>query len=186
MSLRAFPLTLDQANALVDELHRHHDPATGHRFSIGAFLEDGSLVGACIVGRAVAHKTPQYHIAEVSRLVTNGHRNACSFLYQSAARTAQGAGFWKIQTFILASESGASLRASGWINMGEAGGIAWKSRGAKDTHPSELKNRWERVLNVGNDEIPPIIAAAMKAHKDARPKRTQSQPIGRQLTLSDA
>jgi hypothetical protein len=51
------PLTLAAANALVAQLHRHHRPAVGHRFSIGAFkpapAEAGGdrLVGAAIVGR---------------------------------------------------------------------------------------------------------------------------------------
>lgn len=33
--MRVVPLTLKQANKLVAELHRHHKPCVGHRFSIG-------------------------------------------------------------------------------------------------------------------------------------------------------
>ena len=33
--LRIVPLELSEANALVKELHRHHFPVVGHRFSIG-------------------------------------------------------------------------------------------------------------------------------------------------------
>lgn len=164
MTLRGFPLTLELANDLVDRLHRHHDPATGHRFSIGAF--DGEeLVCACIVGRPVAHKTPQYTVAEVSRLATNGHRNACSFLYAAAARTADGYGFWKIQTFILASESGASLRAAGWTDCGEAGGEAWNGEGKrkrKNTHPPEMKRRYERILHPENQAAPLLLRKVCK------------------------
>ncbi len=160
MSLRAFPLTLAQANGLVDRLHRHHDPAQGHRFSIGAF--DGEdFVGAVIVGRPVAQKTPAYSVAEVTRLVTNGHRNACSFLYSCAARAAEGMGFWKIQTFILSSETGASLRAVGWKDCGEAGGGEWNGEGKrkrKNTHPTEMKRRYERILFPDHWEAPALLS----------------------------
>lgn len=158
MSLRVFPLTLAQANALVARLHRHHQPAQGHRFSIGAFDATGELVGACIVGRPVARRTPAYSVAEVTRLVTNGHRNACSLLYAAAARTAQGCGFHKIQTFILASEGGASLRAAGWVDCGEAGKEQWNGRDRKNTHPPEMKRRYERILNPENAALPPALA----------------------------
>jgi hypothetical protein len=163
MSLRAFPLTLSQANALVGRLHRHHDPVQGHRFSIGAFDARDELVGACIVGRPVARKTPAYFVAEVTRLVTNGHRNACSFLYASAARAAEPQGFWKIQTFILASESGASLRAAGWVDCGEAGKEEWNGRARKNSHPPEKKRRYERVLNPHNVLAPALICDGEQA-----------------------
>lgn len=174
MRLRHFPLTLEQANLLVEQLHRHHKPATGHRFSIGAFDGD-TLVGACIVGRPVAHKTPQYLVAEVSRLVTNGHRNACSFLYAKAAQTADGYGFWKIQTFILASESGASLKAAGWTDEGLAGGLEWNGEGKNNTHPAEMKHRWARILNPGNRSAPAIL--------ESKPAKPEPILIGRQERL---
>lgn len=111
--LRAVPLTLAQANELVAKLHRHHKPARGHRFSIGAAAGD-RLVAAVIVGRPVARKTDQYRVAEVTRLVTDGTANACSFLYGRAAQAAKAMGFDRIQTYTLATESGASLRGAGW------------------------------------------------------------------------
>ena len=112
--MKAIPLTLKEANELVAELHRHHKPVRGHRFSIGAEV-DGEMVGAAIVGRPVARKTCQRFVAEVTRLVTNGSPNACSFLYGRCARAARAMGFRKIQTFTLKEESGASLRGAGWV-----------------------------------------------------------------------
>jgi hypothetical protein len=44
------PLTLAQANALITAWHRHHRPARGHRFSIGA-VNAMNLVGGAVVGR---------------------------------------------------------------------------------------------------------------------------------------
>jgi hypothetical protein len=113
-NLRVIPLTLAEANAVVAKWHRHHKPVVGHRFSIGA-LSGGILIGAAIIGRPVARLTDQSFVAEVTRLVTDGTKNACSLLYAASARAAQAMGYDAIQTFILATEPGTSLRAAGWI-----------------------------------------------------------------------
>lgn len=145
--MRAVPLTLAQANAVVAELHRHHKPVVGHRFSIGA-EHYGELVGAVIVGRPVARMNDAYHVAEVTRLVTDGHRNACSFLYAQAARAAEAMGYDRIQTFILATEPGTSLRAAGWSPDGSVDASdGWDSRpGRRDDQPRTAKVRWSRTF----------------------------------------
>lgn len=148
MALTVVPLTLSQANELVSSWHRHHKPCVGHRFSIGVKDGDG-LVGAAIVGRPVARNTDQYSIAEVTRLVTNGHPNACSKLYAAVARISKEMGFNKVQTFILASEPGTSLLASGWRMTATSPGGSWNcpSRGGRrEDQPMEPKTRWERQL----------------------------------------
>lgn len=152
MGLRITPLTLRQANELVLTLHRHHKPCVGHRFSLGA-VEDrtGVLVGAAIVGRPVARMCDPYLTAEVTRLVTNGHKNACSFLYSAAARVAREMGFKKIQTYILEEEPGTSLVAAGWAEEEEArktSGGQWKhTSGPRRTdQPTQPKKRFARVL----------------------------------------
>lgn len=148
--MRVMPLTLKQANDLVDSLHRHHKPVRGHRFSIGCLDETGELVGAAIVGRPVARLTSAYEVAEVTRLVTNGHPNACSFLYGASARVAKEMGFLSIQTFILDSEPGTSLKAAGWECVGETdGGEGWQSRSGRRTdQPTVPKTKWRKVLNA--------------------------------------
>ena len=50
--MKVLPLTLAQANELISAWHRHHKPAVGHRYSIGA-RDGGDIVGAAIVGRPV-------------------------------------------------------------------------------------------------------------------------------------
>ena len=148
--LSVIPFTLKQANDLVALLHRHHKPVRGHRFSIGLTL-DGEAVGACIVGRPVARMTDQYNIAEVTRMVTNGVGNGCSKLYGAAARAAKAMGFKSIQTFTLPSESGISLRASGWTRVGSDrvhGPNGWSSRGGRRTdQPQGPKVKWSKELN---------------------------------------
>lgn len=149
--MRVVPLTLAQANELIAAWHRHHKPAVGHRFSIG--VRDGlDLVGAAIVGRPVARKTDAYSIAEVTRMVTNGHKNACSFLYAASARIANEMGFERIQTFILKDEPGTSLIAAGWTMEGltDSKPHKWHSREARrNDQPAEQKQRWVKELSGG-------------------------------------
>jgi hypothetical protein len=133
------------AAAFVSEHHRHHTPPVGHLFSIGAY-RGGELVGVVIVGRPVSRVRDDGQTAEVTRLcVREGERNACSFLYGKAARAALAMGFRRIGTYTLARESGASLRAAGWVVVSEVKGRSWDtpSRPRTDKHPTEDKLLWE-------------------------------------------
>ena len=148
--MRVIPLTLKQANELVSRFHRHHKPCVGHRFSLGVLDETGELRGAAICGRPVARKTDQYSILEVTRLVTDGYKNACSALYSASARAAKAMGFLKIQTFILETEPGTSLKASGWIFDGASVGGDWNvpTRGGRRIdQPMCGKLRYVKELN---------------------------------------
>ena len=151
MSLKIVPLELRELNELVEKWHRHHKRVQGHRFSIGVIdTNTGDLVGGCSVGRPVARRINSKEVLEVTRLVTNGHKNACSILYAAAARVGRELGYKKIQTYILESESGHSLMVSGWTNEGEAGGGQWKHTDGKPRRtdqPTEKKQRWTKILN---------------------------------------
>jgi hypothetical protein len=140
MSLSVERIGLDEANAFVAEHHRHHKPVVGHLFSLGAAL-DGRIVGVAIVGRPVARRRDDGITAEVTRLATDGTKNACSFLYGAASRAAFALGFKRIGTYILASEPGTSLTAAGWRLLGETPGRSWSvpSRPRVDTHPLQKK-----------------------------------------------
>ena len=151
MTLRVVPLELDEANALVAAWHRHHKPCVGHRFSLGVVDGDGIARGAAIVGRPVARLagSPR-EVLEVTRLVTDGTRNACSILYGAAARAGKALGYARIQTYILDSETGASLRAAGWVDEGEAGGGQWvhtDGRPRRTDQPTSTKRRYAKNLN---------------------------------------
>jgi hypothetical protein len=159
--LRLVPLTLRQANELIARLHRHHKPVVGHRFTIGA--ENGQLVGAAVVGRPTARMTEQYRIAEVTRLVSDGTKNVCSLLYAACARAAEAMGYDSIQTFLLESESGVSVKAAGWEFVGTSGGGDWTNRaGQPRTSPCPapaggkvnelvnlLRREWNRAKILG-------------------------------------
>jgi len=152
MSLKIVPLELRELNELVEKWHRHHKKVQGHRFSIGVTDKNtGELVGGCSVGRPVARKVNPKEVLEVTRLVTNGHKNACSILYAAAARVGRELGYKKIQTYILQSETGHSLKVSGWtLENDSAGGGQWKHTDGKPRRtdqPTEKKQRWSKTLN---------------------------------------
>lgn len=151
MSLRVYPLDLKSANALVSQLHRHHKKVQGHRFSLGVNSR-GKPCGAIICGRPVARALDPARYLEVTRLVTDGTKNACSVLYAAAARAAQAMGFEFIQTYTLLSEPGTSLRAAGWTCDGQVrrDGVGWQSRTGRkgpEDQPQEPKQRWRKKLN---------------------------------------
>lgn len=137
-------VSLSDANAFVRAHHRHHRPVIGHLFSLGAVF-CGNLVGISIVGRPVSRMRDDGLTAEVTRLCTDGTRNACSFLYGASARAVFALGFQRIGTYILASENGASLNASGWRLIGQTAGGSWSrdERPRADKHPLEPKTLFE-------------------------------------------
>jgi hypothetical protein len=146
--LTLVPLSLREANAFVQTHHRHHKPVRGHKFAIGAQRDD-RLVGAVIVGRPVARAVNHRKVAEVTRLVTDGSRHVCSFLYAAAARAAKAMGYQKVQTYILESEPGTSLVAAGWKFEAKTAGGDWncnvrKSR--RTDQPMAPKQRWSKEL----------------------------------------
>lgn len=144
MSLSVVPCTLKEAHAFVRANHRHHRPAQGGLFAVGA-AKEGAIVAVVIVGRPVARHLQDGWTAEVTRLASDGSRNACSLLYAAAWRAARAMGWRRLVTYTLPEEGGTSLRAAGWKCIGEAGGGSWSvpSRPRVDTHPLQTKLRWE-------------------------------------------
>lgn len=147
MKLTHARIDLAEANAFVTAHHRHHKPVVGHLFSLAAIASD-KIVGVVIVGRPVARMRDDGTTAEVTRLCTDGTKNACSFLYGAAARAAFALGFRRIGTYILASEPGISLVAAGWRLIGERGGGSWSrsDRPRVNKHPTQAKLLFETSL----------------------------------------
>ena len=153
------PISLKDANRFVIEHHRHHGKATGHKFSIAAYNAD-ELVGVAIVGRPLARYLDNGETLEVLRLCTIGQHNACSILYGRCARIAKEMGYRKIITYILESEMGTSLKASGWVcEKEDAGGGSWSAPSRprelveltlfgddKPKYPIEKKKRYCKVF----------------------------------------
>lgn len=144
--LEIVPITQKEAKEFVRRHHRHHKPPLGSVFQI-ACVADGVVVGVAIVGRPVARMLQDGRTLEVIRLCTNGTKNACSKLYSAAWRAAQALGYKKLITYILESETGASLKAANWKCVGKCGGGTWnrEKRPRVDTHPTQRKVRYEMI-----------------------------------------
>lgn len=101
MSLVLTPTTLREANAFVEQHHRHHPPARGCIVcvAVSRCIGDGdaeaidAVVGVAIVGRPVARGLDTGFTAEVVRCCTDGTRNACSMLYGAAWRAVRALGY---------------------------------------------------------------------------------------------
>jgi len=145
--MTAVPLTMEQANAFIDELHRHHDSTGRDKFRVGVEIR-GKLVGVVQVGNPVARGLCDGKTLEVVRLCSDGSRNVCSYLYSKAARIAWELGYEKIVTYILDTEDGTSLLASGWHKEADIKGKTWDtpSRPRKTTAPTCDKQRWAKTL----------------------------------------
>lgn len=144
------PLSLKQANDYVKNIHRHHGVTQGYKFAIGAFDGSDNIRGVVIVGRPVSRCLDDGVSAEVTRLCTDGFPNACSKLYSAAWRAARSMGYVRMFTYILKSELGTTLKASGWKLDSIVKGRSWdtKSRRRTDKHPTEDKVRWVVSTNA--------------------------------------
>lgn len=143
--LHIVPCELDEANAFIARHHRHHDPATGHRFSIAVADDQDEIRGVAIVGRPNGRLSDNGFTAEVTRLATDGHPNACSALYAAAWRACRAMGYLRLITYTLNTEPGTSLEAAGWKLVAETRGGSWSRRGRPrvDKHPLQRKLLWE-------------------------------------------
>lgn len=142
--LEIVPIKQSEAKEFIRQSHRHHKPSVGSVFQI-ACAKDGEIVGVVMVGRPASRHLDNGWVLEVSRLATDGTKNACSMLYSAAWRVARNLGYRKLITYILEDESGASLRASNWREVGVRGGGSWntKSRPRVDKHPMQKKILFE-------------------------------------------
>lgn len=151
--LYPIPVTRSQVRSFIHEHHRHHGFSNaGYRFAIGAMLKD-ELVGVAVVSRPSSRVLDDGLTAEVTRLCTDGTANACSFLYAACARACKAMGYAKLITYILSSEPGTSLRASGWKDEGPAGGGSWNcpSRPREDKAPTCPKRRFAICFSHGGE-----------------------------------
>lgn len=170
------PLTLRTANDMVRRIHRHHAPIPPGFpwFCVGAVAE-GQLVGVAIAGRPTNRNNDDRRTVEVLRVATNGAPNAGSALMGACARAAKAIGARRIITYTLESESGVSLRASGWDR--EADGIesAWamgksRTRAIDRPHMREKKVRWAKHFTVRDGAWAPL--------SDEAPAATQGDLFG--------
>lgn len=155
------PISLRQANSFVEQFHRHHGKVQGAKFAIAVYFGN-EICGVSICGRPLNRFLDDGSTLEVLRLCTDGTYNACSILYARSARIAREMGYNKIITYILESENGTSLKASGWtLEKESAGGGSWTHSNRriddrlyhqgsffeeKPKYPTEVKKRFCKML----------------------------------------
>jgi hypothetical protein len=154
-ALRLVPVTLEEARRFVGLNHRHNRPPVSWKFGVGVEL-DGKLVGVAMAGRPVARGLDARGVIEITRVCTEGERNACTRLYGAILRAAKSLGYHTAYTYTLASESGASLKAAGWeIDETLPARPTWDTPSRRrvqldmfgeETRPAGEKIRWVRRL----------------------------------------
>jgi hypothetical protein len=118
MRLEVVPLTLREAQAFVQQHHRHNKPPHGCKFAVGV-RSGADLVGVAVAGRPVARALDDGRTLEVNRSCTDGTPHVNSMLYGAIWRAAKAMGYVRCITYTQAEESGASLRAVGWLRVKE-------------------------------------------------------------------
>lgn len=163
--LHLVPIDLRQAMRFVGIHHRHSKPPRGWKFGIGA-ARGSDLVGVAVVGRPVSRELQALGVVvEITRVavsdldppppaswhppLTLPPSSAASMLYAACWRAATALGFRRAVTYTLPTESGASLRGAGFVEVKtDAGGGTWSraERPRVDDAPTVRKRRWEISL----------------------------------------
>ena len=164
--LTAIPVSLKEAQAYINKYHRHHKASVGDKFRVACSI-DGEIVGIAQCGNPVARYLCDGETLEITRLCTNGEKDVCSFLYSRCARIAKELGYKRIITYILETETGVSLKASGFkLDQNNVGGATWENNTRARERRKEqqlsmleerqkypvgvMKQRWVKYLNGGN------------------------------------
>ncbi len=143
--LRIIPCKTKDAKRFVAQHHRHHRPSLGALFCLAVADDQDQVRGVAMIGRPVARRLDDGMTCEVTRVATDGARNACSMLLGAARRVAFAMGYSRIYTYTLPEEGGASLRATGWTLDGTTPGRSWHCKRrprAADAQVLGVKSRW--------------------------------------------
>lgn len=158
MTLRLRPCSQREARAWVGAVHRHNLPPRGALTQVAVVDEHDVWHGVGILGRPTGRGLQDGYTAEITRVATDGTRNACSMLYGALARVAAGLGYRRVVTYTLETEFGASLRAAGFVvdavlparedNYESATRARQADLWGNHARPDGGRTRWVRVLAV--------------------------------------
>ncbi|MEU7922949.1 XF1762 family protein [Micromonospora zamorensis] len=142
---RVRPISYRQACAYISAHHQQVERTQGHTFSLGLTNHAGNLIGVAMVGRPDIRHHDDGLTAEVTRLATDGPRNACSVLLAAAWRVARRMGYQRMITYTRTDRPAAGLRAAGWKVVTEtpaAGGRNQLSRAPRGTGDA-ARTHWQ-------------------------------------------
>ena len=162
MSIEIAPCTVKAATKKVREWHRHLKDIQGGLFAAQCVDAEGRCVAVAVAGNParVWQKQAKLVISRVAAeeglpRVTDSHGEehaspACTMLYGALCRAAKALGYREVWTYTLPEESGKSLKAAGFIDMGltDGGEHSRPSRLRKPAVRSDRKRRWLRQLNA--------------------------------------
>lgn len=122
MSLRIVPLSFHQVCAYIAQHHRHHKPPRGGKSFLGVW-NGSAIVGVAVLSRPNARSLDAASrgsfdgelTVEITRTCTDGAANANSKLYGACRQIAKASGYDRVITYTEEGESGASLRAAGFV-----------------------------------------------------------------------
>jgi len=150
------PITIKATKRFLGRNHRHTKAPVGALFVVAVADPAGEIRGVAVAGRPSARLLDDGFTIEVTRVGTDGVRNGCSMLYAAIVRAAKALGYRRAYTYTLASESGASLRAAGWMRDAELRPRpTWDGPSrtrvqvdifGEETRPSEAKIRWRKDI----------------------------------------
>lgn len=153
------PVTLSDAKAFVAQHHRHNGAPVSWKFGVALNrdgTEDEPLIGVAMAGRPIGRELDKWRIIEITRVCTVKCLHANSKLYGAICRMARAAGYTRAYSYTLQSESGASLKAAGFVinavlDARETWDCPARTRIQTDllgqaTRPAEPKIRWKREL----------------------------------------
>lgn len=147
--LKIVPISMKQVQQYVEDYHRHLGRSITPIFCVGCASIDPddeyTLVGVAIVGLPLALVHSDGWTLEVSRCCTDGTKNANSMLYAACWRTARSMGYERLITYTHQSESGITMKATGWKCVTEVG-ITNRSKPKHNriqSGPLTPKYRWE-------------------------------------------
>lgn len=148
MTLCLVPMTVKAALRHVKEWHRHLPDLQGGLFAVGVHL-DNVLVGVGVCGNPAQEWQGTGRVV-ISRVATDGAKDACSMIYGALCRAAKALGYREAWTYTLPDEPGTSLRAAGFEDMGmtDGGEHDRPSRHRKPAKHPEPKRRWVRRLST--------------------------------------
>jgi hypothetical protein len=114
VNLRLVPVSLRVANEHVEAWHRHNNPVVQAVFRVGVADGEGVLRAVAIAEIPKGRGNMDGDTLEITRVASDGTRNACSMLYGACTRAAFALGYRRVITYIQGDEPGTSLKASGY------------------------------------------------------------------------
>ncbi|MCZ7375310.1 MULTISPECIES: XF1762 family protein [unclassified Micromonospora] len=165
---RVRPISYRQACAYISGHHQQRERPQGHTFSLGLTNQAGHLIGVAMVGRPDVRHHDDGLTAEVTRLATDGPRNAHSVLLAAAWRVARRMGYRRMITYTRTDRPAAGLRAAGWKVVTETPPAHGRNRLSRHRAPRSTGDATRTHWQVTTEDWRTRTEAADRVPRQAR------------------